>query len=99
MSVFFVASGFWDEMSSQKSTQNKPSTISKSVSSNVVNTTAQTRQQPQKQTKSKAKKEEQQVMKVFSNGPSHDEFTEWCIRALTDITSTIDGKLVYTIKL
>lgn len=86
----FLASGFWDELSSQKNTQNKPSTLSKSVSSSAVNT-AQSKQQP-KQSKSKAKREEAQVMKVFNNGPSHDEFTEWCIRALTDINSSVDGE-------
>lgn len=88
-----LASGFWDELSSsQKITPTKPSTLSKSVSSSAINTT-QTRQQQQKQSKSKTKREEQQVMKVFSNGPSHDEFTEWCIKALTDINSSVDGKL------
>lgn len=89
---WFVVSGFWDELSSQKGIQNKPSTLSKSVSSSVVNTTTQSKQQQQKQIKSKAKREEQQVIKVFNNGPSHDEFTEWCIKALTDINSSVDGE-------
>lgn len=66
--------------------------LSKSVSSSAVTTTHTKQQQQQKQPKSKAKREEQQVMKVFSNGPSHDEFTEWCIKALTDINSSVDGK-------
>lgn len=87
-----LASGFWDEATSQKSVQNKPSMLSKSVSSSAV--VGKQQQQKPSSKSSKAKREEQQVMKVFNNGPAHDEFTEWCIKALADINSSVDGEWV-----
>lgn len=80
-------SGFWDEASLQKS-PNKPSAVSKSNSTSAVNTNKQVI----KQNKSKTRKEEQQVMKLFSNGPASDEFTEWCTNALKKLNSTVDSK-------
>jgi len=77
--------GFWDEASLQKS-PNKPSSVSKSNSTSAVNASKQI----VKQNKSKTKKEEQQVMKLFSNGPATDEFTEWCTIALKKLNSTVD---------
>ncbi|KAF5274864.1 hypothetical protein FQA39_LY07046 [Lamprigera yunnana] len=77
--------GFWDEASIQKS-PNKPSSVTKSSSTSAVNINKQV----VKPNKCKTKKDEQHVMKLFSNGPATDEFTEWCTSALKKLNSTVD---------
>ncbi|XP_031339420.1 GRB10-interacting GYF protein 2 isoform X2 [Photinus pyralis] len=77
--------GFWEEAPVQRS-PNKPSTVSKSNSTSAVNVSKPVA----KQTKGKTKKEEQHVMKLFSNGPATDEFTDWCTNALKKLNSTVD---------
>lgn len=77
--------GFWEEAPVQKS-PNKPSTVSKSNSTSAVNVNKPVA----KQTKGKTKKEEQHVIKLFSNGPATDEFTDWCTTALKKLNSTVD---------
>ncbi|KAK4887571.1 hypothetical protein RN001_003842 [Aquatica leii] len=79
------AAGFWEEASIQKS-PNKPSAVSKSSSTSAVTASKQIL----KQVKCKTKKDEQHVMKLFSNGPAADEFTEWCTSALKKLNSTVD---------
>lgn len=81
--------GFWDEVASQKSSLAKPSTITKSLSSGAVSAQMKPKQKP------KPKKEEQQVLKVFSSASAQDDFTEWCIKALADINSSVDGECPY----
>ncbi|KAK5644037.1 hypothetical protein RI129_007882 [Pyrocoelia pectoralis] len=78
-------SSFWEEAPVQKS-PNKPSTVSKSNSTSAVNVNKPVA----KQTKGKTKKEEQHVIKLFSNGPATDEFTDWCTTALKKLNSTVD---------
>ncbi|KAF5296951.1 hypothetical protein FQR65_LT10103 [Abscondita terminalis] len=79
------AGGFWEEASIQKS-PNKPSAVSKSSSTSAVTAIKQV----PKPNKCKTKKEEQHIMKLFSNGPAADEFTEWCTSALKKLNSTVD---------
>ncbi|XP_018572065.1 GRB10-interacting GYF protein 2 [Anoplophora glabripennis] len=84
--------GFWDD-SSHKQTASKPSTVSKSNSTNSVNATHKQQQPAQKQqTKNKTKKEESSKTNHNNNNnaPSSDEFTNWCYKTLSNITTSVD---------
>ncbi|KAJ8952441.1 hypothetical protein NQ318_014533 [Aromia moschata] len=83
-------SGFWDD-SSHRQVASKPSTVSKSNSTNTMTTVS--KQQVQKQqTKSKTKKEEGSKVNHNNNNnaPSADEFTNWCYKTLSNITTSVD---------
>lgn len=84
--VRIVLGGFWEEVPVQKS-PTKPSVVTKSNSTSAV---INTNKQPSK-TKSKTKKEEQQIIKLFANGPSTDVFMDWCTKVLSDIDTTVDS--------
>ncbi|XP_022912828.1 GIGYF family protein Gyf isoform X3 [Onthophagus taurus] len=90
--------GFWDDVPTQKA-PSKPSNVVKSNSTSAMVTQAKPQQQPQQQqqpkvAKAKTKKEETTGSKnngsLSTNGPATEEFTQWCIKALSNVTSTVD---------
>lgn len=88
--------GFWDDTSSRQ-TVPKPSSVTKSSSTNSVNVAAKQQQQlqqkQQQQSKTKTKKEETNKTNHNNNnnGPL-DEFTNWCYKSLSNISSNVDSK-------
>lgn len=98
---FISLGGFWDDSSNKQPIQ-KPSSVTKSNSTNSVNVGAKQQQQSQQkqpqaqqqqQPKTKAKKEETHKMNHNNNnnGPL-DDFTNWCYRSLSNISSDVDSK-------
>nr|XP_023030042.1 GIGYF family protein CG11148 [Leptinotarsa decemlineata] len=83
--------GFWDDTSNRQ-TANKPSTVSKSNSTNTLSTVKQQSQTQKQPTKSnKAKKEEAKANhNNNNNGPPMDEFTDWCHKTLSHISTNVD---------
>ncbi|XP_044747751.1 GIGYF family protein Gyf isoform X2 [Coccinella septempunctata] len=86
-----TTSGLWEEVSAKPATNNKPSNNSKGSASNAKpqQQQQQTNQQQSQKAKPKSKKEEPNPSK---NGATNsvDEFTNWCTKALSNITSEID---------
>lgn len=96
-SISHFLGGFWDDSSNKQAVQ-KPSSVIKSNSTNSVHVSAkpQQKQQPSQQqqpSKTKAKKEETNKMNHNNNnnGPL-DEFTNWCYKSLSNISSNVDSK-------
>ncbi|XP_045478722.1 GIGYF family protein Gyf isoform X2 [Harmonia axyridis] len=82
-------SGLWEEVSGKPAPNtNKPSNNSKG-SASTTKPQQQTNQQQSQKAKSKSKKEESNQSK---NGATNsvDEFTNWCTKALSNITAEID---------
>ncbi|GAB6018636.1 hypothetical protein CHUAL_000317 [Chamberlinius hualienensis] len=77
---------FWED-----NMPNKTKGQSWSAASKSQDTHAATNGQTAKSKTSRAKKEEETVMKLFESPKLNvDEFTEWCIEALSELQSTID---------
>nr|CAH7747202.1 unnamed protein product [Callosobruchus chinensis] len=80
-----AVAGFWE-----------PSTVSKSNSTNNFQQQQQQQQaakqkQQQQQAKAKAKKEEAaKANHNNNNGPASDEFTTWCYKTLSNISTNVD---------
>ncbi|CAH0559994.1 unnamed protein product [Brassicogethes aeneus] len=98
--------GFWDDSSHkpQQPSNNpaKPSTVSRSTSSNAItsnNAAATKQQQAQKQSAQKQQTKQQQQKKEEgqknnnnnnNNGPTSDEFMNWCYKTLSNISANVD---------
>ncbi|CAH1173798.1 unnamed protein product [Phaedon cochleariae] len=94
------SAGFWDD-SSSRHVSNKPSSVTKSNSTSTLSTNAKQAQAPKqqqqaqkqqsKQQNSKPRKEEQgKTNHNNNNGPSTDEFTDWCFNTLSNISTNVD---------
>jgi hypothetical protein len=92
LSVGGGVGGFWDEV-----TQNAPKPSGKPVGGKAKPSTATsgTGNNPSGKatgSKTRSKKEEALVMKLFEQNVSRgDEFTQWCIKALSGLQSSVDG--------
>ncbi|XP_028155710.2 GRB10-interacting GYF protein 2 isoform X2 [Diabrotica virgifera virgifera] len=93
--------GFWDESSSKQQQQqphqqqgaNKPSTVTKSNSTNTFSAAPKSQaKNPTKNTNAKVKKEESNKTNHNNNnnGPSSDEFMNWCYKVLSNISTNVD---------
>lgn len=81
----------WEEVPSKTSTNNKPSNNSKgNTSTTKPQQQQQSNQQQSQKAKPKSKKEETNVSKNGGTNPV-DEFTNWCTKALSNISSEIDS--------
>ncbi|CAG9766953.1 unnamed protein product [Ceutorhynchus assimilis] len=87
-------SEFWG---AEPKTAIKPSVVSKSSSMSTINYSASKqaqpqppKPQPQQQPKAKPKKEEAGSNKKNHNNNVEDDFTSWCFKALTNISSEVD---------
>ncbi|XP_056635586.1 GRB10-interacting GYF protein 2 isoform X1 [Diorhabda sublineata] len=85
--------GFWDDSSSKQQQQqqgvHKPSTVSKNNSTN--NISAAPKPQQQKPAKNvKTKKDESNKTNHNNNGPSTDDFMNWCYKTLSNISTNVD---------
>lgn len=91
--------GFWDDSSNKQAVQ-KPSSVIKSNSTNSVNVASKQQQQqqkqPQQQQQSKAKTKKEDTNKTNhnsnNNNGSLDDFTNWCYKSLSNISSDIDSE-------
>lgn len=87
------STGFWDDP-----TPIKPSIATKQLPKQNTATKSTLNQQQQQQqnnkaSKNKSKREEEFVKKLFEqNTAKTDDFTQWCIKALAPIQSTIDSE-------
>ncbi|XP_030747208.1 GIGYF family protein CG11148 isoform X2 [Sitophilus oryzae] len=82
-------SGFWEEPPQKQPQPTKPSTVAKSSSMSTINNSSKQAAAP-KQQKAKTKREETGSKKNNHNNNIDDEFTNWCYKALENLSSNID---------
>ena len=79
------AVGFWDEVAPASNKAVGSKTKSSAGNNASVKTSGG---------KTRSKKDEALVMKLFEqNVPRGDEFTQWCIKALSGLQASVDSEL------